>query len=87
MKVFNSVGSDLMVNPVLKGGKPTMFYCGNDPRRPRSPSCSTSLAGRRKNMGTAVGARAVEILAQIWCIPGLRNLIGRHAFALITRQP
>ena len=27
---FNSVGSDLMVHPLLAGGPPTMFYCGND---------------------------------------------------------
>ena len=30
VKAFNSVGSALMVNPELKGGRPTMFICGND---------------------------------------------------------
>src|SRR5207248_5146121 len=30
VKAFNSVGSPLMVNPSFPGGKPTMFYCGND---------------------------------------------------------
>jgi predicted dinucleotide-binding enzyme len=30
VKAFNSVGADLMVNPQLKGGPPTMFICGND---------------------------------------------------------
>src|SRR6266849_2040721 len=30
VKAFNSVGSDLMVNPRLEGGRPTMFICGND---------------------------------------------------------
>src|SRR5215210_578684 len=30
VKAFNSVGSDLMVHPLLSGGPPTMFYCGND---------------------------------------------------------
>jgi predicted dinucleotide-binding enzyme len=24
------VGADLMVHPLLAGGPPTMFYCGND---------------------------------------------------------
>ena len=30
VKVFNSVGSDLMVNPSYSGGPPTMFICGNN---------------------------------------------------------
>src|SRR5262245_10290167 len=30
VKAFNSVGNALMVNPELKGGRPTMFICGND---------------------------------------------------------
>ncbi|MGA2366683.1 MAG: NAD(P)-binding domain-containing protein, partial [Steroidobacteraceae bacterium] len=30
VKAFNSVGSTCMVNPKFKGGKPTMFICGND---------------------------------------------------------
>src|SRR5207249_7288254 len=30
VKAFNSVGNSLMINPHFKGGKPTMFICGND---------------------------------------------------------
>src|SRR5262244_1679961 len=30
VKAFNSVGNALMINPQFKGGKPTMFICGND---------------------------------------------------------
>ena len=30
VKAFNSVGSDLMINPHFEAGKPTMFICGND---------------------------------------------------------
>ncbi|HEY9015956.1 MAG TPA: NAD(P)-binding domain-containing protein, partial [Gemmatimonadales bacterium] len=30
VKAFNSVGSALMVHPMLAGGPPTMFFCGND---------------------------------------------------------
>ena len=30
VKAFNSVGSAYMVNPQFKGGKPSMFICGND---------------------------------------------------------
>src|SRR3569833_2298637 len=30
VKAYNSVGSSLMVNPELKGGRPTMVFCGID---------------------------------------------------------
>jgi predicted dinucleotide-binding enzyme len=30
VKAFSSVGSASMVDPQFKGGKPTMFICGND---------------------------------------------------------
>src|SRR6185295_7006109 len=30
VKAFNSAGSAFMVNPEFKGGRPTMFICGND---------------------------------------------------------
>ncbi|MGH9767029.1 MAG: NADPH-dependent F420 reductase [Blastocatellia bacterium] len=31
VKAFSSVGNAFMVNPQFKGGKPTMFICGNGP--------------------------------------------------------
>jgi predicted dinucleotide-binding enzyme len=84
VKVFNSVGSDLMVNPVLKGGKPTMFYCGNDPAAKAEVAKLLDQFGwEKEDMGTVVGARAVEILAQIWCIPGFLRNDWTHAFRLM----
>ena len=84
VKVFNSVGSDLMVNPVLKGGKPTMFYCGNDPAAKAEVAKLLDQFGwEKEDMGTAVGARAVEALAQIWCIPGFLRNDWSHAFRLM----
>jgi 8-hydroxy-5-deazaflavin:NADPH oxidoreductase len=84
VKVFNSVGSDLMVNPVLKGGKPTMFYCGNDPAAKAEVAKLLDQFGwEKEDMGTAVGARAVEALAQIWCIPGFLRNDWTHAFRLM----
>jgi predicted dinucleotide-binding enzyme len=84
VKVFNSVGSELMVNPVLKGGKPTMFYCGNDPAAKAEVARLLEQFGwEAEDMGTAVGARAVEALAQVWCIPGFLRNDWSHAFRLL----
>jgi len=38
VKAFNSVGSACMVNPQFKGGKPTMFICGNHEAAKKSVS-------------------------------------------------
>jgi 8-hydroxy-5-deazaflavin:NADPH oxidoreductase len=84
VKAFNSVGSDLMVHPILSGGPPTMFYCGNDP-------AAKAVVGRLlehlgwegADMGGAIAARAIEPLAQLWCIPGFRENDWMHAFRLL----
>ncbi|MFL5401903.1 MAG: NADPH-dependent F420 reductase [Gemmatimonadales bacterium] len=84
VKAFNSVGSDLMVHPMLPGGPPTMFYCGND-------AAAKAVVGRLlehfgwegADMGSAVAARSIEPLAQLWCIPGFRENDWMHAFRLL----
>ena len=37
------------------------------------------------DMGTAPAARAIEPLCQLWCIPGFRQNMWTHAFAMLTR--
>ena len=37
------------------------------------------------DMGTATAARAIEPLCQLWCIPGFRQNMWTHAFAMLTR--
>ena len=34
-------------------------------------------------MGTATAARAIEPLAQLWCIPGFRENKWTHAFKVL----
>jgi predicted dinucleotide-binding enzyme len=85
VKAFNSVGSDLMVNPKFEGGKPTMFYCGNDPAaRAEAARILEQFGWEGADMGTAVAARAIEPLAVLWCIPGFREDRWTHAFRLLT---
>jgi 8-hydroxy-5-deazaflavin:NADPH oxidoreductase len=84
VKAFNSVGSDLMVHPLLSGGPPTMFYCGNDgPAKAVVNKILEQLGWEGADMGTAVAARAIEPLAQLWCIPGFRENNWVHAFRLL----
>jgi predicted dinucleotide-binding enzyme len=84
VKAFNSVGNAYMVNPSFAGGKPTMFYCGNDVEARRSVADVIEQFGwEPADMGTAAAARAIEPLCQLWCIPGLREGRWTHAFKLL----
>lgn len=84
VKAFNSVGSNLMVHPKLKGGPPTMFYCGNDAGAKATVARILERFGwEPADMGTAKAARALEPLAQLWCIPGFLHDQWRHAFRLL----
>ena len=83
VKAFNSVGNAQMVNPHYDRGRPTMFYCGNDEDAKAVVRRILEQFGwEPADMGTAVAARALEPLCQLWCIPGFRENTWTHAFAL-----
>jgi predicted dinucleotide-binding enzyme len=86
VKAFNSVGNALMVDPVLPGGPPTMFYCGDDESAKSAVRTIIEQFGwEAADMGTAKAARAIEPLCQLWCIPGFRENRWAHAFKLLKR--
>jgi predicted dinucleotide-binding enzyme len=85
VKAFNSVGSALMVDPKFKGGKPTMFICGNNAEAKKTVSKILDQFGWEvADMGPAEAARAIEPLCMLWCIPGFTNNEWNHAFKLLT---
>jgi hypothetical protein len=85
VKAFNSVGAPSMVNPQFKGGKPTMFICGNDEASKQTVSRLLDQFGWEvADMGKAEAARAIEPLFMLWCIPGFLRNDWMHAFRLLT---
>lgn len=85
VKAFNSVGSDSMVNPQFKGGKPTMFICGNDEEAKKIVVRILDQFGwETADMGKVEAARAIEPLCMLWCIPGFVRNEWVHAFKLLT---
>ncbi len=85
VKAFNSVGSAFMVNPGFKGGKPTMFVCGNDDAAKKTVTIILDQFGWEiADMGKVESARAIEPLCMLWCIPGMLRNQWSHAFKLLT---
>jgi hypothetical protein len=84
VKAFSCIGSALMVNPSLPGGKPTMFYCGNDAAAKQDVARLLEQFGfDLLDCGKATAARAIEPLCQLWCIPGITEGKWNHAFRLL----
>jgi predicted dinucleotide-binding enzyme len=85
VKAFSSVGNACMVNPEFKGGKPTMFICGNDEAAKKTVTAVlTQFGWETADMGKAEAARAIEPLCILWCIPGFLRNDWVHAFKLLS---
>lgn len=84
VKAFNSVGNALMYKPILKGGTPTMFICGNDLAAKKQVAYLLDTFGwETEDMGAVEAARAIEPLCMLWCIPGFIKNEWMHAFKLL----
>lgn len=84
VKAFSCVGSALMVNPKLPGGKPTMFVCGDDEgARRQVAGVLDQLGWETEDLGAAAAARAIEPLCILWCLPGFLRNDWMHAFKVL----
>lgn len=84
VKCFSCVGNSLMIDPDFGGVKPTMFIAGNDDQAKQTTTqILTEIGWETEDMGKAEGARAIEPLCILWCIPGMLRSSWRHAFKLL----
>jgi predicted dinucleotide-binding enzyme len=84
VKAFNSVGNRCMVDPEFKGGRPTMFICGNNESSKTTVKQLLDQFGWDcEDMGKVEAARAIEPLCMLWCIPGFLHNDWSHAFKLL----
>jgi predicted dinucleotide-binding enzyme len=86
VKAFSCIGNAFMVNPDFGGHQPTMFICGNDAAAKGDVSVILDQFGFEvADMGAVEGARAIEPLCILWCIPGFLSNSWTHAFKLLKR--
>jgi predicted dinucleotide-binding enzyme len=84
VKAFSCVGNASMVDPKFRGGKPTMFICGNDDAAKKTVHGILDRFGwETEDLGTAEAARAIEPLCILWCIPGFLRNDWVHALKLL----
>lgn len=84
VKAFSCVGNALMVKPVLAGGPPTMFICGNDDAAKDEVRVILDRFGwETEDLGAVEAARAIEPLCILWCIPGFQRGSWGHALKLL----
>jgi predicted dinucleotide-binding enzyme len=86
VKSFSCIGNAFMVNPDFNGVKPTMFICGNhDGAKSEVKTILDQFGFDVADMGAVEGARAIEPLCILWCIPGFLSNTWTHAFRLLKR--
>lgn len=83
VKAFSSVGNALMVNPTLPQ-RPSMFICGNDEAAKKTVTqLLEELGWDAEDVGMVEGARAIEPLCMLWCVPGFLRNDWAHAFKVL----
>jgi predicted dinucleotide-binding enzyme len=86
VKAFSCVGNALMVNPELRGGKPTMFMCGSDAgAKSQVQEILAKFGWEWEDLGAIEAARAIEPLCVLWCIPGFLRNDWMHAYKVLRK--
>jgi predicted dinucleotide-binding enzyme len=86
VKVFSSVGADLMVNPDFDGVKPTMFICGNEESaKTKVKKVLDQFGWDTEDLGVAAAARAIEPLCMLWCLPGFLRNDWSHVYKVLRK--
>jgi predicted dinucleotide-binding enzyme len=77
-----------MVDQTYAEGRPTMFICRNDgaAKEVVAEICD-QFGWEALDMGKVEGARAIEPLCILWCIPGFLRNEWTHAFKVLHDVP
>jgi hypothetical protein len=84
VKSFNTVGWELMAQPSVAGGPPTMPLCGNDAAaRALIAARAVELGWTPLDVGDLRSARYLEALAMLWIDHSIARKKRTHAWKLL----
>jgi predicted dinucleotide-binding enzyme len=87
-KAFNTVGYNIMENPVLEGRRAAMYFCGDDLKsRHQVQELIQDVGFEVIDAGPLSSARLLEPLALLWISSAYRFGLGRDfAFNILRRK-
>ncbi len=87
VRAFNTVGFNVMADAGFPGGKPVMFYCGDDPAAKNLVrQLAADLGFDPQDAGPLTQARVLEPFAMLWISLAVKFGYGRDsAFQLLRR--
>lgn len=87
VKCFNTVGFNIMENPVVDGRKSAMFYCGDQqPAKDRARALAEDIGFEAIDAGPLSSARLLEPFALLWISSAYRFGLGREFAFTISRR-
>jgi 8-hydroxy-5-deazaflavin:NADPH oxidoreductase len=87
VKAFNTIGSNIMADASFKGGKPVLFYCGDDAAAKKTVhQLAEEIGFDPQDAGPIKQARLLEPFALLWISLALQQNWGREfAFKVLRR--
>jgi len=77
-KAFNTVGANIMANPILEGRKAAMYYCGDDQAAKEKVHALIQDVGFEPiDLGPLASARFLEPMAMVWILSAMKYGQGR----------
>ncbi|MCX6590733.1 MAG: NADPH-dependent F420 reductase [Acidobacteria bacterium] len=88
VKIFNTIGANMMADPVINGQAATMLYCGDDAEAKQvAAGLAAELGFEPMDAGPLEQARYLEPLAMLWITMALKYGHGREmGFKLLKRS-
>jgi predicted dinucleotide-binding enzyme len=84
VKVFNTVGSPLMVDPKFPGGPADMFFAGDDDgAKDAVATIVRDFGWNAVDLGSMESARYLEAMCMTWVLYGRRTDTWNHAFKFV----
>ena len=88
VKCFNTVGFNIMQDPIIENRKIPMYFCGDDPSaREIARGLAADVGFEPVDAGALSFARVLEPFALLWIASAYKFGLGRDfAFSLVRRQ-